>query len=224
VSPAPQPRTLRRHRIRLGRRRISTAQRDALPATMRGDAFELELELDIRHSTDRAFGVELRHSAADVTVVRYTRADGRLTLDRARSGYGRSGVFGGAVGTTARGCLRLRLLVDRSSIEAFANDGAASVTARVYPRFREDVGVDRFSEGGTTQLRAATMSKLSDTSRTHRPPSETQAASDQESRDAPRNSRRSPTKRSWSSECGKCPDRSNTSSRLVGARRWARWA
>jgi len=157
TGPLPQIRALRGDRVRTGRLRVMAGRPDPLPERARGDAVELAVDFDVRRSSARAFGVRLRRSSADVTVLRYSRLSRRLTLDRTHSGYGRAGVFGGEVTPTASGRLRLRLFIDRSSVEVFANDGKASITNRVYPRYHEDIGIDLFSEHGTAWVASASM-------------------------------------------------------------------
>jgi sucrose-6-phosphate hydrolase SacC (GH32 family) len=49
------------------------------------------------------------------------------------------------------GRIKLHVLVDRSSVEVFANDGARVLTHRIFPDSASD-GVELFTEGGTAQL------------------------------------------------------------------------
>lgn len=49
--------------------------------------------------------------------------------------------------------LRLRVFVDRSVVEAFANERQA-VTRRVYPGRRDSTGVAVFARGGTMRVRS----------------------------------------------------------------------
>jgi sucrose-6-phosphate hydrolase SacC (GH32 family) len=49
------------------------------------------------------------------------------------------------------GRVRLRVLVDRSSVEVFAGGGEATITDQVFPRASSD-GVRLFSEGGTATV------------------------------------------------------------------------
>lgn len=53
--------------------------------------------------------------------------------------------------------LRLRVFVDKSVVEVFANDGRQAVMRRLYPSRPDSTGVRVFAEGGpvrVTQLRA----------------------------------------------------------------------
>ena len=49
--------------------------------------------------------------------------------------------------------MRLRVLLDRSSVEVFANDRSA-ITARIHPNYRESTGIDVFAEDGAVPLTA----------------------------------------------------------------------
>ena len=57
------------------------------------------------------------------------------------------------------GRLRLRLYVDRASVELFAQDGLTTITDQVFP----DAGatnISVFSEGGTARLESMTVTPL----------------------------------------------------------------
>jgi sucrose-6-phosphate hydrolase SacC (GH32 family) len=55
--------------------------------------------------------------------------------------------------------LRLRVYIDASVIETFAN-GTASLTDRVYPSNEASLGMGLFAEGGTAHLRSITLWEL----------------------------------------------------------------
>lgn len=57
------------------------------------------------------------------------------------------------------GAVRLRVLVDRGSIEVFANDGLVALVAGVLPR-PEDVSVTFFADGGNADVRKAHVAVL----------------------------------------------------------------
>jgi sucrose-6-phosphate hydrolase SacC (GH32 family) len=117
----------------------------------RGRQLDLELALDPRGATAASFGVDVLASAAEATKVRYDAATGDLVLDTTRSGMGDGGVFRAAVRPDTDGLLRLRLLVDRSSVEVFAGDGTA-LTARAYPRYAESDEVRLVADAGTVAV------------------------------------------------------------------------
>ncbi|WP_019534628.1 glycoside hydrolase family 32 protein [Paenibacillus ginsengihumi] len=111
-----------------------------------GDCFELELLLDIREA--RSAGVKLcvNEASGEETTLIYDRESGMLTLDRERSGQGPGGVRRAPVEVADGGLLRLRLFVDRSSVEVFAQDGEIAMTARIYPG-AESTGIRFMADG-----------------------------------------------------------------------------
>lgn len=114
------------------RERVTVEGETELPG-ISGDCFELELLLDVGQT--KSAGVKLRvdPAAGEETVVLYDRESGKLLLDRERSGQGPGGVRRAPVTVGADGLLRLRVFVDRSSVEVFAQDGEIAMTARIYP-------------------------------------------------------------------------------------------
>ena len=56
--------------------------------------------------------------------------------------------------------LRLRVYLDASVIETFAN-GKASISDRVYPSSAAALGVGLFAKGGTARVRSMTIWELS---------------------------------------------------------------
>jgi len=55
--------------------------------------------------------------------------------------------------------LRLRVFVDASVLETFAND-RASISDRVYPLDTASLGIGLFAKGGKARLRSMTVSSL----------------------------------------------------------------
>ncbi|AJY77808.1 sucrose-6-phosphate hydrolase [Paenibacillus beijingensis] len=116
-----------------------------------GDCFEMELLLDVSEA-DRA-GIKLRvgEASQEETVLTYNKEEGKLILDRNRSGQGPGGIRKAPVEPDG-GLLRLHLFVDRSSVEVFVQDGEKVMTARIYPDERSK-GVSFFAEGSMKIVR-----------------------------------------------------------------------
>jgi beta-fructofuranosidase len=108
----------------------------------------LELELEIRGDQAAQFGVKICCSPTgdEQTLVFYDRVDRQLKIDTTRSslGQGSKAVEGGPLTLGANEPLRLRIFVDRSVVEAFANDRQA-VMRRIYPVHENSLGVRLFS-------------------------------------------------------------------------------
>ena len=120
---------------------------------VRGTALDLRLTLRARDAED--FGLVVRRNREQRTVIGYDVAAGELYVDRTRSGVvDFSPDFPGVQRAPLElqdGRLRLRVLVDSSSVEVFAGRGSVAITDQVFPD-PDARGVRLFSEGGRAQL------------------------------------------------------------------------
>lgn len=165
-APVPELESLRGTATRLGPLRI---ERDTvLPLT--GSVFELEAEIETRDAG--RVGLRLLESRdadgrlAEYVEVGYTSDDGgQLYLDRTRGGLGAVQDADGATADFAvrrsqpyrpvDGLLRVRVLVDESSVEVFVDDGALTGTMLAFPS-RGGRGMSLAAEGGSPRLRSLT--------------------------------------------------------------------
>lgn len=101
----------------------------------RGECFELEAEIDVNGSEEVGFRV--RVGEGEATSVLYHPASGELSIDRTRSGQvDFHGEFAGefhAPLQVGNNVLKLRLFVDRCSVEVFAQSGALYGAALIFP-------------------------------------------------------------------------------------------
>jgi fructan beta-fructosidase len=123
------------------------------PAGLAGDALDIEAEFS--PGTAAAFGLKVRKGADEETVVGYEVGKAELFVDRRRSGNVRfhpafPGRHAGPLALRG-GRIRLRVLVDRSSVEVFGNDGRTVVTDRIFPD-QASRGVELYAEGGAARL------------------------------------------------------------------------
>ncbi|MEU2503212.1 glycoside hydrolase family 32 protein [Streptomyces sp. NPDC007863] len=130
-------------------------------AGLTGTAYEIEAELAFPatgSATDCAFLLRAKDGRA--VRVGYDPGRGRLYVDRADSGRtdftrwfaGRSEAPLAAVPTGDGGrAVRLRILVDSSSVEVFGGDGEAVLTSLVLPDPDAD-GLSFIAEGGTVRI------------------------------------------------------------------------
>jgi fructan beta-fructosidase len=112
-----------------------------LLAGLNGDLWDVEAEIELGSATAVGFtvrGESVRYSVADGTVTCLGRA-GRLPAENGR--------------------IRLRLLVDRASIELFGNGGALSMTSCFVPP-RDNRSLGLFAEGGTARLASLRVTPL----------------------------------------------------------------
>jgi len=102
------------------------------------------------------FGLVLRQSpdGEEQTRICYEPGTKRLVMERAKSSLNEKVLKDTQQGdlVLAQGeALRLRVFLDQSIIEIYANDRVAG-TLRVYPTREDSLGVDAFVEGGDVQL------------------------------------------------------------------------
>ncbi|HEV7351055.1 glycoside hydrolase family 32 protein [Telluribacter sp.] len=95
------------------------------------------LELKIE-AEPKDFVVKLRKGDGEETLLGYDAAKRELYLDRTRSGHVQfhkdfPARFAAPL-PAADGKIKLHVFLDRSSVEVFANDGAATITAQIFPR------------------------------------------------------------------------------------------
>ncbi|MDP9363348.1 MAG: GH32 C-terminal domain-containing protein, partial [Chloroflexota bacterium] len=116
----------------------------------------LEVRATFAPAGDAVVGLALRRTpdGTEETRVRYDRARGLLTLDCARSsldvGVDRE-VDGAALPLAPDEPLELRVFLDRSVVEVFAN-GRVAVSDRIYPSRPDALGVGAFVDGSEARL------------------------------------------------------------------------
>lgn len=165
IEPVGELRQLRIH----GRKHESISLRGGAPVTLadvRGDC--LELDVTFRPGRAKRFGLKVRCSpdGEEETAIAYDRTAEHLGIDLAKSSldeveYSTFCMKGGDnPRVTSQEApfelregepLRLRVFLDRSILEVFAN-GRQCVTQRIYPRREDSLGVVLFSEGGGAEV------------------------------------------------------------------------
>lgn len=123
-----------------------------------GRSYDMELTID--PGTAERSGVKVLVGNGQETVVGYDATTGEVYLDRTESGTNPNDSFPSvdraAVTPEADGLIHLRVLVDHSSVEVFANDGAAVITDAVYPD-ASSTGVSLFAENGRARFPQLTI-------------------------------------------------------------------
>lgn len=117
-----------------------------------GDILELELVCDLqpaRADLPGEFGLFVRRSpdGEELTEIRVDTLKGRLVVDTLRACLGSDDIPGQyeiPLDLTGLKSLTLRVFLDRSIIEVFANDTAV-ITARVYPAREDSTGIALFA-------------------------------------------------------------------------------
>jgi beta-fructofuranosidase len=117
-----------------------------------GNRIELLVEVELGAAS--AFSLHLFVGSAHRTTLRFDRNEGRISFDRSASGVPIQELHAGGSPSVIRtrryspenGRLRLRVFLDRSSVELFLGDGELTMTGVVYPD-PGDEGIEFASEG-----------------------------------------------------------------------------
>lgn len=129
----------------------------------RGESYDLELTLT--PGAAKALMVNVLQSDTERTTLRYDVARQELTLDRTKSGnVGFHPMFASSVETVRvplqNGQLQLRVLVDKSVVEVFAQHGDATLTDLVFPR-QHGGRITLATAGGEAQMTNLSLASLS---------------------------------------------------------------
>lgn len=109
-----------------------------------------DVELSFIPGTARTVTLGLREGNGQVLSVRYDRAAGRLYVDKTRAATASfSGVYEPEVTAGADGRITLRVLLDRSVFDVYANGGEAAVSGLCYADVAAD-GMSLFADGSVT--------------------------------------------------------------------------
>lgn len=152
VEPVPEVESLRCARESLDPQRLASEQ--GLRLGTEGDA--VELALTVRPSADAVLELEVcaAPGEAEVTTIRFSRASGRLELDRTRSSLHPGTTrdrHGGTLALRDDEPLELRVFVDRSIVEVYAN-GRFTLTGRVYPTLEDSTRLGLVLQAGEATI------------------------------------------------------------------------
>ncbi|MGQ4333595.1 GH32 C-terminal domain-containing protein, partial [Streptomyces hayashii] len=124
-----------------------------------GKALDIEATFSLKDA--ERFGLKVRTgTAGEETVIGYDTTTQELYVDRTHSGaVDFNGSFPGvqtAPLKAVNGKIKVRILVDWSSVEVFGGDGEAVITDQIFPD-PADQGVRVFAENGSVKLDKATV-------------------------------------------------------------------
>nr|WP_240702972.1 GH32 C-terminal domain-containing protein [Cohnella luojiensis] len=139
-----------------GKQLYSSAGRKAMDeinfelADVHGDL--LEIMIDIESPSAKKYGISIRRSpnGEEETVIYYDRVNKELMVNREKTTLDdrerSSGIQGGSLLLEEGERLQLRIFVDRSLIEGYAN-GLKSLTTRAYPSRTDATGLRIWADG-----------------------------------------------------------------------------
>ena len=133
------------------------ADKEVLLDKIAGNTIELAVEIEPQGAKQCGVKVCRAPDGAEQTLVYYDAADKKLKIDvtRASLGEGPKNVEAGPFELKQGETLTLRVFVDKSVVEAFANDRQAAMR-RIYPTRADSLGVSLFSQGGAAKVRRVT--------------------------------------------------------------------
>lgn len=122
------------------------------------------IDVTLAPGTATKSGISVLGSGNSSTVIGYDQATGKLYVDRRNSGNTAfhplfTSLDSAPVTPDAQGNVKLRIYVDRSSVEVFAQGGLRTITDQVFPE-QGASQVALFAEGGTAQLKSVTVTPL----------------------------------------------------------------
>lgn len=126
-----------------------------------GDLLEIIVEFEFNDELE--FGLKLRASETEETIVGYSTHEQLLFIDRSRSGaidfHGDFACKHSALLKAESGIIKLHIFVDRSSIEAFANDGKIVMTDQIFP-LSSSTGIKLYAKDGSVKVKSLTIHTL----------------------------------------------------------------
>ncbi|AZB41833.1 glycoside hydrolase family 32 protein [Bacillus sp. FJAT-42376] len=122
------------------------------------DLMEIQAVINMAASSSKKAEIKILGSNGEHASVSYDAELGQLTLDVSKCGKKKDGIRRVSLKNT--GLLTLRIYLDRSSIEVFANDGEATMTSRIYPESKRQ-GIE-FTADADLSIKECTYWKLKD--------------------------------------------------------------
>jgi len=123
---------------------------------VRGDSLEIQAELDPGVAAAVGLAIRITPDGEEQTLITYNRTTGHLVVDRGRSSLSHDvdrESQGGPFTLAEHEPLKLRVFLDASVIEIFANDRVC-LTSRIYPSRPDSLAFDAFAQGGEARLKS----------------------------------------------------------------------
>ncbi|MFF3911518.1 GH32 C-terminal domain-containing protein [Streptomyces sp. NPDC001848] len=140
---------------------VTNGSRPLIGPAAEGKALDIEATFSLRDA--ERFGLKVRTGAGQETVIGYDTTTQELYVDRTRSGaVDFSSAFPGVQRAPLQakdGKVKLRVLVDWSSVEVFGGSGEAVITDQIFPDPAAQ-GVQVFAENGSVNLERARVRHL----------------------------------------------------------------
>jgi levanase len=133
-----------------------------LPAATSGQV--QQVDITFAPGTAKKSGITVLGDGTSSTTIGYDATTGKIFVDRTKSGNTAfhpafASIEDAPVTLDKNGNITMRLYLDHSSVEVFAQGGRRTITDQVFP----NAGADKmaiFAEGGTAQLKSLTVTPL----------------------------------------------------------------
>ena len=148
-QPVRELQSLRHQHYHMEDQGVAAANRLLISQGIKGETLEIAAEIDAENAFE--IGLKVRKGNNEETVIGVNTKQAELFVDRTRSGnVGFDSKFAGRHAGPIRldhgKKVRLRIFIDRSSVEVFGNDGECVISERVFPGRASD-GVELYAQG-----------------------------------------------------------------------------
>lgn len=134
-----------------------------LLSNVKGETVEIVAEFHTENAAATEFGFRVRTGNGEQTTIGYDRVNSKLFVDRSESGEAN---FNPAFQARHEAPLqannnkiKLRIIIDRSSVEVFGNNGQIVFTDQIFPQLQSD-GLDLYSIGGDITVNSLKVHQL----------------------------------------------------------------
>lgn len=153
-EPVAELRMLRQRHTVIENRSVEAANRLLYSKGVRGETIEIVAEISPQGASE--FGLRVRKGGGQETVIGVNAEKQELFVDRARSGNVTfdkhfSTREAGPITLAAGKSVKLHILVDRSSVEVFGNDGETVLSEAIFPKRSSD-GIELYSRDGRARV------------------------------------------------------------------------
>ena len=152
MTPARELKKLRYNEQKLSDVKVPADGEKRLDA-VQGNTIELKVKFEPTKATEYGVKVCVSPGNEEETVIGYDKAQGVLKIDTNRStlGENKKSVEAAPMALADGETLKLRIFVDRSIVEVFANDGRLVLSRRIYPTRDDSLGVALYAKGSTAK-------------------------------------------------------------------------
>lgn len=137
-----------------------------LISSVTGNTVEIVAEFQNNTATATEYGFKVRKGGSNFTKIAYNKTNSKFFVDRTASGEAHfNSTFAAKHEVTmsaVNNLIKMRIFVDRSSVEALGNDGRVSITDQIFPDILKN-GLELYSTGGNVTLNSLTIYQLAAT-------------------------------------------------------------